>query len=132
MNKSKILKGTLAGTLALTIVGSAVYSSNALVYDSELEEKTVAEPESWGALPNEAQLQYHDDELAAFIHFGVNTFTGNEWGDGTESPSVFNPTGDFGESAKSMVEALKNAGFSKIQVEQNEKGWLCAICKRDN
>lgn len=39
MNKSKILKGTLAGTLALTIVGSAVYSSNALVYDSELEEK---------------------------------------------------------------------------------------------
>ena len=95
MNKSKILKGALAGTLAMTIVGSAVYSSNALVYDTDLEDKTVTEPESWGALPNEAQLQYHDDELAAFIHFGVNTFTGNEWGDGTESPSVFNPTGDF-------------------------------------
>ena len=31
MNKSKILKGALAGTLAMTIVGSAVYSSNALV-----------------------------------------------------------------------------------------------------
>ena len=125
MNKSKILKGTLAGTLALTIVGSAVYSSNALVYDSELEEKTVAEPESWGALPNEAQLQYHDDELAAFIHFGVNTFTGNEWGDGTESPSVFNPTGDFASSAESMVEALKNAGFKKVIVTAKHHDGFC-------
>lgn len=35
-------------------------------------------------------------------------------------------------TSEQIEKALKNAGFSKIQVEQNEKGWLCAICKRDN
>src|SRR3954463_7411547 len=42
--------------------------------------------------PSGAQLQWHRDELAMFLHFGVNTFTNREWGDGTESPSIFNPT----------------------------------------
>jgi alpha-L-fucosidase len=43
-------------------------------------------------IPSAAQLQWHRDELAMFLHFGVNTFTNREWGDGTESPSIFNPT----------------------------------------
>ena len=65
MNKSKILKGTLAGTLAMTIVGSAVYSSNALVYDTDLEDKTVTEPESWGALPH---LRIKNGEMEQNLH----------------------------------------------------------------
>ena len=35
-------------------------------------------------------------------------------------------------TSEQIEKELENAGFSKIQVEQNEKGWLCAICKRDN
>lgn len=42
----------------------------------------VAPPEALGAIPTETQLQYHEEELSAFIHFGVNTFTGVEWGNG--------------------------------------------------
>jgi len=34
---------------------------------------------------------WQQDELALFLHFGVNTFTDREWGDGTEEPSVFAP-----------------------------------------
>jgi alpha-L-fucosidase len=43
-------------------------------------------------LPTPAQLQWQRDELALFIHFGMNTFTDREWGDGTESPATFAPT----------------------------------------
>lgn len=42
--------------------------------------------------PTRAQLDWQRDELALFCHFGVNTFTNREWGDGREDPSIFNPS----------------------------------------
>ena len=42
-------------------------------------------------VPSERQLRHQELEFYAFIHFTVNTFTGREWGDGTESPSIFRP-----------------------------------------
>jgi len=43
-------------------------------------------------VPSPAQLAWQRDELALFLHFGVNTFTDREWGDGRENPGIFTPT----------------------------------------
>ena len=71
----------------------------------------VEAPKALNPVPNNRQLEYSKDEMAAFIHFGVNTFTDKEWGDGTEDPAIFNPSK---LDAAQWVTTLKNAGFKKV------------------
>lgn len=70
--------------------------------------KKVAPPESYGVLPSERQIVWHEMETYAFLHFTTNTFTDKEWGYGDESPKVFNPS-DF--DAEQIVGTLAKAGF---------------------
>jgi len=44
-------------------------------------------------VPTPRQIKHQQLEFYAFIHFTVNTFTGKEWGDGTEDEAIFNPVG---------------------------------------
>ncbi len=41
--------------------------------------------------PSPAQVEWQDLEIGVIFHFSTNTFLNREWGDGTASPSVFNP-----------------------------------------
>ncbi len=42
--------------------------------------------------PTPRQVDWQDLEMGAIVHFGTNTFLDREWGDGTASPQVFNPS----------------------------------------
>lgn len=42
-------------------------------------------------LPSERQLEFMKMEYYNFIHFGINTFYNNEWGNGKENIKRFNP-----------------------------------------
>lgn len=43
-------------------------------------------------VPSKKQLDWHETEYYLFVHFGPNTFTGKEWGEGTEPEDIFNPS----------------------------------------
>ncbi|MCY7101427.1 alpha-L-fucosidase [Streptococcus oralis] len=75
-----------------------------------------------GPLPSQVQLAYLEDELAAFIHFGPNTFYDQEWGSGQEDPKRFNPTK---LDAREWVRVLKETGFKKlILVVKHHDGFM--------
>lgn len=42
-------------------------------------------------VPSERQVKWQETEFYAFFHFGINTFTDSEWGNGNEDPELFNP-----------------------------------------
>jgi alpha-L-fucosidase len=59
-----------------------------------------------GVRPTSQQLAWHQSGLSMFLHFGINTFTDREWGDGREDPRLFQPTGlDAGQWAATAREA---------------------------
>ncbi len=47
--------------------------------------------EAASVIPSDRQLKWFEMERYAFVHFGMNTYTDREWGDGTEPESIFNP-----------------------------------------
>ncbi len=59
-------------------------------------------------MPSKRQIEWYNREKMIFFHFGMNTFTGREWGDGSESPSTFNPTE---LDVYQWVSIIKKAGF---------------------
>lgn len=74
------------------------------------------------ARPSAQQLLWQRDELALFLHFGINTFTDREWGDGREDPARFDPTGlDVREWAR----VAREAGFKAMILTAKHHDGFC-------
>jgi len=72
--------------------------------------------------PSPAQLAWQRDELAMFLHFGVNTFTDREWGDGNEDPAIFNPTA---LDARQWARAAAAGGFRAMILTAKHHDGFC-------
>lgn len=72
--------------------------------------------------PSQKQLDWFAMESYAFIHFGPNTFTDKEWGDGTENPSIFYPKK---LDCKQWVEAIKAAGMKGMVLTAKHHDGFC-------
>jgi alpha-L-fucosidase len=73
-------------------------------------------------LPRPNQTAWMRLERTFFLHFGMNTFRGVEWGDGHEDPSIFNPTS---LDANQWVGAMKNAGGNMVILVSKHHDGFC-------
>ncbi|HVB31705.1 MAG TPA: alpha-L-fucosidase [Gemmatimonadaceae bacterium] len=72
--------------------------------------------------PSPSQLAWQRDELAMFCHFGVNTFTDREWGDGHEDPAIFNPAHC---DPRQWARAARAAGFRAMILTAKHHDGFC-------
>ena len=119
----------LGVTTVFSSIGPAVVTVSAAesgVTDSKCKKTGTPEPAADDVVPDANQYKYQKDELAAFCHFGPNTFNEIEWGEhyGNKKPSeIFRLKEKF--DADTLVRTLKNAGFKKLIITAKHHDGFC-------
>lgn len=109
--------------LSIIAIGfcSAAYAQNYTAISLGNSEKEIVNKAAH-ITPSTRQLRWQQLEFTAFLHFGMNTFTNREWGDGRENPRLFNPTQ---LDAAQWVRTCKQAGIKQVIVTTKHHDGFC-------
>lgn len=95
--------------------------ANTIVIDSDDSHDSIV-LKAAHVVPRSNQYEALKDEFIAFIHFGPNTFTSMEWGNGMEDPKVF----DLKElHTDQWCKAMKDAGMTKVILTVKHHDGFC-------
>ncbi|MBO7576994.1 MAG: alpha-L-fucosidase [Bacteroidales bacterium] len=83
---------------------------------------SVKPPSPYGPCPTPQQVRWQRMEMNMFCHFGPNTFSGLEWGEGTEPEDLFNPTA---LDCHQWAATAKSAGMNGIIVTAKHHDGFC-------
>jgi alpha-L-fucosidase len=75
-------------------------------------------------LSSENQIRWQEMEYYAFVHFSLNTYTDQSWGNGNEDVNLFNPTE---LDCRQWARVCKEAGMKGIIVTAKPCGFGVAF-----
>lgn len=108
-------------TLALAFAALGLPSS------AQIVQQTISNPKNIPApvypIPSDRQVAWYETEFYGFFHYGMDTFTNQEWGDGGELESQYAPTAI--PNVEQWMTTVQSAGMKGAVVVAKHHDGFC-------